>query len=310
MVDFANANYLLSFNANLFETFLSPVRYIYSYGQFRQGRPGIRGKFVHAEPRLSQTAACADEWLPDQAGDGRPAGARDGARHREREAVRRGIRRAEHHRIRGVVVRHSRATRPRRSPRRSTSRRRRFSASRGNLHSGGPAWPSATAATSRRSTAIYALNALVGAFGRPGGILFGADELSGPTAGLGRVRLRAQPRSPAAPGPSAPDILGLITAMSASQVKALLVLDTNPLFTLPEAEKLRSVLGNVPFIASFASFLDETSVMADLILPSHVTLERWIDDVPEPGVGIRRAHARSACRPAALGYARSGRRAD
>jgi anaerobic selenocysteine-containing dehydrogenase len=42
----------------------------------------------------------------------------------------------------------------------------------------------------------------------------------------------------------------------------------------------------VPFIASFASFLDETSVMADLILPSHVTLERWVDDVPEPGVGF------------------------
>jgi anaerobic selenocysteine-containing dehydrogenase len=74
--------------------------------------------------------------------------------------------------------------------------------------------------------------------------------------------------------------------MGASQVKALLMLDTNPLFTLPEAEKLRSALANVPFIASFASFLDESSVMADLILPSHTTLERWVDDVPEPGVGF------------------------
>ena len=35
---------------------------------FRQGRPGIRGKFVQAEPRLSQTAACADEWLPIKPG--------------------------------------------------------------------------------------------------------------------------------------------------------------------------------------------------------------------------------------------------
>ena len=67
-VDFANARYLLSFNANLFETFLSPVRYIHLYGHFRQGRPGLRGKFVHAEPRLSQTAACADEWLPIKPG--------------------------------------------------------------------------------------------------------------------------------------------------------------------------------------------------------------------------------------------------
>src|SRR5215204_312524 len=67
-VDFANANYLLSFNANLFETFLSPVRNIYSYGHMRQGRPGIRGTFVQAEPRLSQTAACADQWLPIRPG--------------------------------------------------------------------------------------------------------------------------------------------------------------------------------------------------------------------------------------------------
>jgi len=68
VVDFANARYLLSFNANLFETFLSPVHNIYSYGMFRQGRPGIRGKFVQAEPRMSQTAACADEWLPIRPG--------------------------------------------------------------------------------------------------------------------------------------------------------------------------------------------------------------------------------------------------
>ena len=44
-----------------------------------------------------------------------------------------------------------------------------------------------------------------------------------------------------------------------------------------------AVLGELP---SFASFLDESSVMADLILPSLTTLERWVDDVPEPGVGF------------------------
>jgi anaerobic selenocysteine-containing dehydrogenase len=42
-------------------------------------------------------------------------------------------------------------------------------------------------------------------------------------------------------------------------------------------------LANVPFIASFSSFLDESSTMADLILPSHTTFERWVDDVLEPG---------------------------
>jgi anaerobic selenocysteine-containing dehydrogenase len=134
-------------------------------------------------------------------------------------------------------------------------------------------------------TAIYALNALVGAFGRPGGFLLGAAE-AGPIQGAGTQASGAKPR-PQTPEPAGPrpGILELIGAMGGNQVKALLVFDTNPLFTLPEAEKLRSALANVPFVASFASFLDETSTMADLILPSHVALERWVDDVPEPGVG-------------------------
>jgi anaerobic selenocysteine-containing dehydrogenase len=122
-------------------------------------------------------------------------------------------------------------------------------------------------------TAIYALNALVGAYGRPGGILLGADETSGPVPAVQST-------------PPSPDIHALVGSIGSSQIKALLVLDTNPLFTLPESEKLRSALSGVPFVASFASFLDETSVMADVILPSHVTFERWVDDVPEPGVGF------------------------
>jgi anaerobic selenocysteine-containing dehydrogenase len=125
------------------------------------------------------------------------------------------------------------------------------------------------------------LNALVGAYGKPGGILFDLDE--GP--GLQSSSSGPGPRSPELRTP-APDILSLVTAMGAKEVQALLVLDTNPLFTLPEQDRLRSALANVPFIASFSSFLDETAVMADLILPNHHPLERWMDDVPEPGVGF------------------------
>jgi anaerobic selenocysteine-containing dehydrogenase len=39
----------------------------------------------------------------------------------------------------------------------------------------------------------------------------------------------------------------------------------------------------VPFIASFGNFLDETSALADLILPDHSFLESWVDAVPESG---------------------------
>jgi menaquinone reductase, molybdopterin-binding-like subunit len=267
-VDFANANYLLSFNANLFETFLSPVRNIYSYGHMRQGRPGIRGTFVQAEPRLSQTAACADQWLPIKPGtegllalsiahvivneklyDAEFVGkstagfaawsASLGEYAPEKIAAQIDVPAASIQRV-----------------------AREFATQR----------PSVAVGDSRdvaSLTAIHALNALVGAFGAPGGILFGADEASGAES----------------PKPEV-DIHTLIGSMGASRVRALLLLDTNPVFTLPEGAALAKALANVPFIASFASFLDESSVMADLILPSHTTLERWVDDVPEPGVGF------------------------
>jgi anaerobic selenocysteine-containing dehydrogenase len=285
-VDFANANYLLSFNANLFETFLSPVRNIYSYGHMRQGRPGIRGTFVQAEPRLSQTAACADEWLPIKPGTegllalsiahvivneklydadfvGQSAGgfaewsASLGEYAPETIAAQIDVPAASIQRV-----------------------AREFATRR----------PSVAVGDSRdvaSLTAIYALNALVGAFGAPGGILFGADELSGPAPAVTSSRLQTSGASPGAQSPQAEaDIHTLISTMGGNQIKALLILDANPLFTLPEAQKLQSALANVPFIASFSSFLDESSVMADLILPSHTTLERWVDDVPEPGVGV------------------------
>ena len=280
-LDFANANYLLSFNANLFETFLSPVTNIFSYGEFRQGRPGLRGKFVHAEPRLSQTAACADEWLPIRPGtEGLAAlsmahvivGEKlyDAAFVEQRtegfpEFAAALAPFAPHHVASRVDVPAERIERI----------AREFAARR----------PSVAVGDSRHVeslTAINALNWLVGAFGRPGGILLAADERSGPVpAGENR----ASPATGSAQE-ALPHIHALINAMRGNEIKSLFVIDSNPLFSLPESDKLRAALARVPFIVSFASFLDETAAAADLILPAHDTLERWVDDVPEPGVGF------------------------
>ena len=189
-VDFANANYLLSFNANLFETFLSPVRNIYSYGHMRQGRPGIRGAFVQAEPRLSQTAACADEWLPIKPGtegllalaiahvivneklyDAEFVGQSTGGF-------------AEWSASLGEYAPEKIAAQID-VPAASIQRVAREFATRR---------PSVAVGDSRdvaSLTAIYALNALVGAFGAPGGILFGADEASGPAPAVAASASRA-----------------------------------------------------------------------------------------------------------------------
>ena len=51
--------------------------------------------------------------------------------------------------------------------------------------------------------------------------------------------------------------------------------------------------GRIPFIVSFGSFLDDTSVLADLILPDHSFLESWIESHARVGGrGRRRDHGR------------------
>jgi anaerobic selenocysteine-containing dehydrogenase len=54
-------------------------------------------------------------------------------------------------------------------------------------------------------------------------------------------------------------------------------------FGSPQAWQVRESLAAIPFIASFSSFLDDTSVNADLLLPDHTFLETWIDSMPESG---------------------------
>jgi anaerobic selenocysteine-containing dehydrogenase len=63
----------------------------------------------------------------------------------------------------------------------------------------------------------------------------------------------------------------------------LLVDGANPVFTTPRMWRVREAFEKVPYIASFSSFLDETAVLADLILPDHSFLESWAESVPESG---------------------------
>lgn len=66
--DLPNARFVLGFGADVLGTWNSPVAHAHGYGLMRQGRPGIRGAFVQVEPRMSQTGANADEWVPARPG--------------------------------------------------------------------------------------------------------------------------------------------------------------------------------------------------------------------------------------------------
>ena len=63
--DLAKTNFLLNFGTDFLGTWIAPTHFMRGYGEFRQGesRNGRRGHFVHVEPRMSTTAASADEWV-------------------------------------------------------------------------------------------------------------------------------------------------------------------------------------------------------------------------------------------------------
>ena len=59
-----DATMVLSIGADFLGGWVSPVMYSRRYGHMRQGRREFRGRLVHAESRFSLTAWNADRWLP------------------------------------------------------------------------------------------------------------------------------------------------------------------------------------------------------------------------------------------------------
>jgi len=119
--------------------------------------------------------------------------------------------------------------------------------------------------------AVNVLNHLGGALGREGGLIPNPDELffvgGRQSMDFGR------------------GISDLAKEAAAMRVKALILHNTNPLFTTSPKLGLSEALKNIPFICAMTSFMDETSAMADLILPLNTSFEDWGDDFVNPGVG-------------------------
>jgi anaerobic selenocysteine-containing dehydrogenase/Fe-S-cluster-containing dehydrogenase component len=75
-----------------------------------------------------------------------------------------------------------------------------------------------------------------------------------------------------------------VSAMAAGQVGVAIIHGANPAYTMPAASGFRAAFEQVGFKVSFASAMDETAAMADLILPDRHFLEAWGDSMPRAGV--------------------------
>jgi menaquinone reductase, molybdopterin-binding-like subunit len=282
-VDLGQSNYVISFGADFLGTWNSPVAQSLAYGHMRKGRAGLRGKFVHLEPRMSLTAANADEWIPCLPGaEGmlalglahvilaeklRPAVAGDRASSLI-DGWSGGLADYAPEKIQTQIG----------VPAATITRIAREAAAQG------PAvamiGDAATAHTNGffNALAVNALNELLGSVGKPGGILFSSNWNPQPekaSSGAGTKNTTTSVKALAD---------RIHTASDA--VKVLLLYNANPVFATPLAWGVRDSLSKVPFIASFGSFIDETSAMADLILPDHSPLESWLDDAPPSGSAL------------------------
>ncbi len=289
--DFSNSRYVLNFGGDILGTWNSPVSHARAYGEMRQGRDGIRGRLVQVESRMSQTGASADEWVAIRPGtEGvlalgiahlilkQPA---NNLASRPRAAA-------------GVLINNWAAGLPDFTPE-AVEKITGVSAARierlAREFSGGPSLSPLVPALPGvaviggtalgytnslfNAMAVNALNALVGSVDTPGGLSF-TPQLN--------IRAAAKLPTPAfRQARTLKELASFLLSEEGAQTGALMFDGVNPVFTAPRAWKVREALNKAPFIVSFGSFLDETSILADLILPDHSFLESWSDAVPESG---------------------------
>ena len=256
------ASLLLSFGADFLETWLSPVGYARAYARMHALKHGRAGTFVQIEPRLSLTAANADEWVRNAPGTesllalallrvildeglqapGVDAGTLRGAvKAIEPGAV------AKQSGVPAETIRHL---------------ARAFARGKPSLAIGGGVAGSGDNATALQ-VALHLLNYAAGNIGKT--VRFGPDSAFG----------KASPYR---------EMLALTQAMAKGQVELLLLHRVNPLFTLPAKADFASALKKVPFVVSVLDAMDETTAQAHLVLPDLHSLETWGDFSPMDGV--------------------------
>ncbi|MDE0164393.1 MAG: molybdopterin-dependent oxidoreductase [Bryobacterales bacterium] len=249
-----DATYVLSIGADFLGGWASPVFYSRRFGHMRRGRPGIRGKLVHAESRFSQTAWSADRWLPVAPGGEHALAMAIGHvivsdKLRESDQAGESLRQAfvatdfsaackasglEEKRIRDVA--------------------RELASSMSPLVLAGASI--VRPGSSRAVTAANELNLLLGNIGAKGGVMPPASLPGGLTAERPAYRPLEE---------------------QIGKAEVVMIDGVNPLYAAPW---LAGSLAKVELVISFAGFLDDSAAHADWILPDHHELEASAGVIP------------------------------
>jgi anaerobic selenocysteine-containing dehydrogenase len=150
--------------------------------------------------------------------------------------------------------------------------------------------------------AVHALNALVGNLNKVGGIwtVPEPDYINWPelemdsiaSAGMQKERIDgAGTKNYSLARYLLNRLPGVVNAASSPPMDVLFIGESNPLYTMPDTAANKEAFDKVPLVVSFSSYRDETAEMADFILPNHTYLERYEDipvasGIPFPLIGL------------------------
>ena len=253
--DLENAGLVVSFGADFLETWGSPVAMGRQFAEMHGVDHGEKGRFVFVGSRLSLTGQNADEWIPAPAG-AEAAIALGMAGHLVQAGADAGP-------YRDLLAAHSAESAAQAAGVEASV----ISQLANDLAAGpsvvlGPGLAGSHRGAAAANLAALVLNAVAGSVGQT-------------------VRVRQ------APSPSAGsfgDVLEAVRGMSSGAHGAVIVAGTNPVYSTPASAGFAEAFQSVGFKVAFALAPDETSALADLVLPASHPLESWADSQPRPGV--------------------------
>ena len=284
--DIANASTLVSFGSDFLSTWGSPTTYSVAYGKFRSGEyTHHRGTHIHFGSRYSMTAANADKWVPIAPGaEGYAAMAMAWAvaeAHPESSAMQSMTGEAGPGALsrfapdaNSGILQIPDAVLDGKSLNDFFYGMAHDYAAHGGLAIGGGGEAAAYSNGKFNASAVLMLNFIMGNVGHEGGLLPNPD---------------AQLPNASLPPLVSLDEWRLIAADIASSATSLVVINgADPVHGLPAGVGLADALRNENVaIISASPFIDDTTVMADLLIPDRAALENWGDDIPMPMPGYQ-----------------------
>jgi anaerobic selenocysteine-containing dehydrogenase len=258
--DLSQADFVLSFGADFLGSWLSAVRYGIGYGRFRDQGSRKRGVLVQLEPRMSQTGAVADRWLP----------LRPGGEALVAQAIMRLIADYEYGPAERVAAAQSLATDIDVNQAQDAS-----DIPLNTLRELAQAFATATHPLAIPGNSLSGLEQPLESISAVQALNIVSGNSQSPTG----FSISTQPQAISAFS----DVQKLITKMQNGEIKVLIIHAANPAFDLPPQAGFTQALSNVPLVVSFNPIVDETAVWADLILPDRVYLEGWGFKQTSPG---------------------------